>query len=113
MVLQAYKEVTFKANVSFEDESVKEVVFRLPRNTDAYTSPDGNASLNLMYTLSNMAKPFEKPVQVEVEGGSILNVKTLRELVDLGVYVDFSDAIDKWMEKREKSEKEKARLVKK
>lgn len=113
MALQAYKEKTFKANISFEDESVKEVVFRLPRNTDAYSSPDGNSNVDLLYTLANMAKPFEKHVQVEVEDGSLLNIKTVRELVDLGVIINFTDAISKWYDERAKAAEEKANLVKK
>jgi len=113
MALQAYKERTFKAEIKFEDDSVREVVFRLPRNTDAYTSADGNTNLDLLYTLANMAKPLEQAVQVEVEDGSILNIKSVRELIDLGVSVSFIDAINKWFEEREKAQAEKDRLVKK
>lgn len=113
MVLKAYKEHTFKANIKFEDDSVKEVVFRLPRNTDVYTSEDGNTNLNTLYTFANMAKPFDKPVQVETEDGSILNITTLRELIDLGVVVRMEDVATKWFEKRNQIEAEKEALVKK
>lgn len=113
MALKAYKEQTFKAEVKFEDDSVKEVTFRLPKNTDVHTSDDGNLNVNTLFTFGNMAKPFETPVQVEIEGGSILNIKTLRELIDLGVVLDLSDVVKKWMEAREKAQAEKDRLIKK
>lgn len=113
MVLKAYKEHTFKANVRFEDDSAKEVTFRLPRNTDVYTSDDGNTNLNTLYTFANMAKPFDKPIQVETENGSILNVMTLRELIDLGVVLKMEDVAVKWIEKKQEVEAEKERLTKK
>lgn len=113
MALKAYKEQTFKAEVKFEDDSVKEVTFRLPKNTDVHTSDDGNLNVNTLFTFGNMAKPFDTPIQVEVEGGSILNIKTLRELIDLGVVLDLSDVVKKWMEAREKAQAEKDRLIKK
>lgn len=113
MALKAYKEQTFKAEVKFEDDSVKEVTFRLPKNTDVHTSDDGNLNVNTLFTFGNMAKPFDTPVQVEIEGGSILNIKTLRELIDLGVVLDLSDVVKKWMEAREKAQAEKDRLIKK
>lgn len=113
MVLKAYREKTFTANVRFEDDSIKEVVFRLPRNTDIYDGGDGNSNLNILGTLSNMAKPFDTPVQVETENGSILNILTLKELVSLGVQMNFSDVIQKWDESREQSQAEKEALVKK
>lgn len=113
MALKAYVEHTFKANIIFEDNSTKEVTFRLPRNTDIYTSDDGNTNLNTLYTFANMAKVFETPVQVETENGSILNITTLRELIDLGVVVKMEDVAVKWFEKRKEVESEKARLVKK
>lgn len=113
MALKAYKEITFKANIKFEDESVKEVEFRLPRNTDIYRSEDGNTNLNTLYTFANMAKPFKKPIQVELEDGSIINVDNIKALMDLGITIDLSDAVIKWFETKEKVEKEKAELVKK
>ena len=113
MALKAYKEHIFKANIKFEDDSEKEVSFRLPRNTDVYTSGDDNLNVNTLYTIANMAKPFEKPVQVEIEDGSILNITTLKGLVDLGVIIGLSDVIIKWSEAREKAQAEKDRLVKK
>ena len=113
MALTAYKEQTFKADIKFEDDSVKTVVFRLPKNTDAYSSSDGNENLNLLYTLANMAKPFDAPVQVEIENGSLVNVTTVRGLIDLGVSVNFADAIEKWLSERTKAQAEKDRLVKK
>lgn len=113
MVLKAYKEQTFKANIRFEDDSIKEVVFRLPRNTDYYTSEDGNTNVNTLYTFANMAKPFTTPVQVESENGSILNITTMRELIDLGIRINLDDALVKWVEKRQEIEAEKERLTKK
>ena len=113
MALKAYKEHTFKANVKFEDESVKEVTFRLPRNTDLYTSEDGNTNLNTLYTFANMAKPFDKPVQVETEDGSILNCTTMKELINLGVVMRLDDVITKWYEKRQEIEAEKEKALKK
>ena len=113
MALKAYIEHTFKANVRFEDDSVKEVTFRLPRNTDLYTSEDGNTNLNTLMTFANMAKPFEKPVQVETENGSIVNCTTLKELIDLGVVLKLDDVITKWFEKRQEVEAEKEKALKK
>lgn len=114
MILKAYKEQTFKAEIKFtETNDVKEVVFRLPRNTDVYTSDDGNTNLNTIRTFGNMAKPFDRPIQVEAEDGSILNITTLNELIDLGVQMQFDDVALKWYEKRQEIEAEKERLVKK
>lgn len=113
MALKAYKEQTFKAEVKFEDDSVKEVTFRLPKNTDVHTSDDGNLNTNTLFTLGNMAKPFDTPVQVEIDDGSILNIKTLRELIDLGVVLNLSDVVKKWMDARDKAQAEKDRLIKK
>jgi hypothetical protein len=112
MALKAYKERTFKAKIVFEDESTKEVEFRLPKNTDLYTSADGNSNLNVMYTLANMAKPFS-PIQVELADGSILNATTLLELIELGVTMNYSEAISKWFEERDKAAEERNRLIKK
>lgn len=113
MALKAYIEHTFKANVRFEDDTVKEVTFRLPRNTDLYTSEDGNTNLNTLMTFANMAKPFEKPVQVETENGSLINCTTLKELIDLGVILKLDDVIEKWSEKRNEVEAEKEKALKK
>lgn len=113
MVLKAYKEHTFKANVRFENDETLEVVFRLPKNTDVYTGGDGNTNTDTLYTFANMAKPFSKPVQVETEDGSILNITTLKELIDLGVVMHMEDVAIKWFEKRNQIEEEKAKLVKK
>ncbi len=113
MALKAYKEHTFKANVKFEDESVKEVTFRLPRNTDLYTSEDGNTNLNALMTFANMAKPFDKPVQVETENGSIVNCTTLKELIDLGVIMKLDDVFSQWDKKRQEIESEKEKALKK
>ena len=113
MALQAYKEKTFEANIKFEDDSTKKVIFRLPRSIDVYTSGDGNSNASTLYTLANMAKPFDKPVQVEVDGGSLMNITTVRDLIDLGVFIDFSEAIEKWLEARKKAQEEKDKLLKK
>lgn len=113
MALKAYKEHTFKANVKFEDKSVKEVTFRLPRNTDLYTSEDGNTNLNALMTFANMAKPFDKPVQVETEDGSIVNCTTLKELIDFGVIIKLDDVFKQWDKKRQEIESEKEKALKK
>lgn len=113
MALKAYIEHTFKANIRFEDDTVKEVTFRLPRNTDLYTSEDGNTNLNTLMTFANMAKPFDKPVQVETENGSIVNCTTLRELIDFGIVLKLDDVIQKWFEKRKEIEEEKEKALKK
>lgn len=113
MALKAYIEHTFKANIRFEDDTVKEVTFRLPRNTDLYTSEDGNTNLNTLLTFANMAKPFDKPVQVETEDGSILNCTTMKELIQLGVIMKLDDVITKWYEKRQEIEAEKEKALKK
>ena len=113
MALTAYKEKTFEAELKFEDDSTKKVTFRLPRNTDVYSSSDGNSNIGTLYTLANMAKPFDKAVQVETDNGSLLNIKTVRELIDLGVFIDFSDAIEKWLDAKQKAQEEKDKLLKK
>ena len=72
-----------------------------------------NFSGEIFFTFGNMAKPFDVPVQVEIDNGSILNIKTLRELIDLGVVLNLSDVVQKWMEARDKAQAEKDRLIKK
>lgn len=113
MALKAYKEQIFNANIKFDDGSVKEVEFRLPRNTDVYKSEDGNTNLDTLYTFANMAKPFKTPIQVEAENGSILNIDSIRGLIELGVTMDMTDVVLKWYEKRNQVEAEKERIVKK
>ena len=113
MALKAYIEHTFKANVTFEDGSVEEVTFRLPRNTDLYTSEDGNTNLNTLYTFANMAKPFDKPMPVQAGDGSIINCTTMKELINLGVVMKLDDVITKWYEKRQEIEAEKEKALKK
>lgn len=113
MALKLKSDKLFKATVKFNDEIEKEVTFRLPRVIDVYSSSDGNQLLNTIYTLANMAKPFDKPVQVIDDDGNTLNIMTLKDLISLGVEVDLKDAIEKWSEARQKDEEEKERLVKK
>lgn len=113
MALKAYIEHTFKANIRFEDDTTKEVTFRLPRNTDLYASEDGNTNVNTLYTFANMAKPFETPVQVELENGSILNLTTMKELIEYGVIMKLDDVIEKWVQKRKEVEAEKEKALKK
>lgn len=113
MALKLKSDKLFKATVKLNDELEKEVTFRLPRVIDVYSSSDGNQLLNTIYTLANMAKPFDKPVQVVDDDGNTLNIMTLKDLISLGVEVDLKDAIEKWSEARQKDEKEKERLVKK
>ena len=113
MALKLKSDKLFKAVVKLDDEIEKEVTFRLPRVIDVYSSPDGNQLLNTLYTLANMAKPFDKPVQVVDEDVNTLNVMTLKDLISLGVEVDLKDAIEKWSEARLADEEEKERLVKK
>lgn len=113
MALKLKSDKLFKATVKLNDELEKEVTFRLPRVVDVYSSSDGNQLLNTIYTLANMAKPFDKPVQVVDDDGNTLNIMTLKDLISLGVEVDLKDAIEKWSEARQKDEEEKERLVKK
>lgn len=113
MALKLKADKLFKANVLIGGELDKEVTFRLPRTIDLYSSADGNQLTNTLYTISNMAKPFEKPIQIENVDGSILNIMTLKDLVSLGVEIDLTDVIEKWSEAREESESEKERLTKK
>lgn len=113
MALKLKSDKLFKATVKLNDELEKEVTFRLPRVVDVYSSSDGNQLLNTIYTLANMAKPFDKPVQVVDNDGNTLNIMTLKDLISLGVEVDLKDAIEKWSEARQKDEEEKERLVKK
>ena len=113
MALKLKSDKLFKATVKLNDELEKEVTFRLPRVVDVYSSSDGNQLLNTIYTLANMAKPFDKPVQVVDDDGNTLNIMTLKDLISLGVEVDLKDAIEKWSEARQKYEEEKERLVKK
>ena len=113
MALKLKSDKLFKATVKLNDELEKEVTFRLPRVVDGYSSSDGNQLLNTIYTLANMAKPFDKPVQVVDDDGNTLNIMTLKDLISLGVEVDLKDAIEKWSEARQKDEEEKERLVKK
>ena len=113
MALKLKSDKLFKATVKLNDELEKEVTFRLPRVVDVYSSSDGNQLLNTIYTLANMAKPFDKPVQVVDDDGNTLNIMTLKDLISLGVEVDLKDAVEKWSEARQKDEEEKERLVKK
>lgn len=113
MALKLKSDKLFKATVKLNDELEKEVTFRLPRVVDIYSSSDGNQLLNTIYTLANMAKPFDKPVQVVDDDGNTLNIMTLKDLISLGVEVDLKDVIEKWSEARQKDEEEKERLVKK
>ena len=113
MALKAPKEQLFEAVIKFEDGSSQEVTFRLPRTTDVYISEDGNSNLQTLYTLANMAKPLKTPVQVETEDGSICNVRTMKELISIGVVIDLSDVVEKWMDAKSKAEEEKHRLLKK
>ena len=109
MALKLKSDKLFKATVKLNDELEKEVTFRLPRVVDVYSSSDGNQLLNTIYTLANMAKPFDKPVQVVDDDGNI----TEKRIIDNNADVYLRDAIEKWSEARQKDEEEKERLVKK
>lgn len=114
MVLKAYKERTFKANVRFiEDNSVVGATFRVPRQLDYYISEDGNKFLERQKLIANIFKSFDKPVQVELEDGSIVNVDNLSYLQDIGVAIDTTDCINKLSQELEAVSKEKDELVKK
>ena len=112
MALKAYKEETFKAILKFEDEKYDtEVEFRMPRTTDVYTSSDGNDNLGWLKTFANMAKPFPKPIPIELDSGSIEQVDSLHRLIDLGVLVNTADVAKKWLEKRQEIEAKRDKLV--
>lgn len=114
MVLKAYKEETFKANIKFiEDGSIVGATFRLPRQADYFLSVDRNVALERQKLLSNIFKSFDKPVQVEMEDGSIVNVDNLAYLIELGIAMDMTDCWQKFFEAQEKAEKEKEKLIKK
>lgn len=114
MALKAYKEQTFKATIKFlEDGSTVGATFRMPRPIDYFSSADGNVLVERQRFLCNIFKSFDKPVQVEVEDGSILNVDNLTALLELGIPMDISDALIKWSDKHAEMQKEKDDLVKK
>ena len=114
MALKAYKEQTFKATIKFlEDDSTVGATFRMPRPIDYYSSADGNLNVERQRFLANIFKSFDKPIQVEVDGGSIINVDSLTALMELGVPMDLSDALIKWAEKHAEIQKQKDELVKK
>ena len=114
MALKAYREQTFKATIRFlEDDSTVEATFRMPRPIDYFISPDGNRNLENQKFFANIFKSFNKPVQVEVEDGSIHNIDNLAALQELGVPMDISDCLVKWSEKQKQIQDEKDALVKK
>ena len=82
MALKLKSDKLFKATVKLNDELEKEVTFRLPRVVDIYSSSDGNQLLNTIYTLANMAKPFDKPAA----GHSFFTCPHCREILkDLNI----------------------------
>lgn len=114
MVLKAYKERTFTANIKFlEDDSMVEATFRMPRPIDYFVSPDKNQNLEQQKFLANIFKSFKKPVQVEQEDGSVLNVDNLSALQEMGIAMDLSDCLIKWLEMANAENAEKEKLVKK
>jgi hypothetical protein len=117
MVLQARTTGTFKANVGILDGGILvdtvEITFSLPRAIDYHFSTSGNQLENSYYTYSNMAHRFEKPVQVASADGSIVNVFTLRELVNMGYGLDLNEAVDKENEAVNAAKEETDELVKK
>lgn len=117
MVLQARTTQQFRANVGILDQGVVvetiEVTFNFPRAIDYHISESGNRLENLYYTYSNMACRFNKPIQVPLIDGSIINVFTLRELVDLGYGLDLNEAGLKEQEAMFAAKDEADKLVKK
>lgn len=114
MALKAYKEQTFKATIKFlEDDSMVGATFRMPRPIDYFISPDGNRNLENQKFFANIFKSFDKPVQVEMEDGSILNIDNLAALQELGIPMDISDCLIKWAEKQKQIQDEKDALIKK
>lgn len=114
MVLKAYKEITFKAQIKFlEDNSVVEATFRKPRQTDYYSSRDGNQSLENLKLIANIFKSFDKPIKVELEDGTQVNVDNLEYLQNLGIPMDISDCLEKLGQLYINEQKEKEELVKK
>lgn len=114
MALKAYKEQTFKATIKFlEDDSTVEATFRMPRPIDYFSSSDGNVNLERQRFLANIFKSFDKPVKVEMEDGSIINIDNLAALQQLGIAMDLTDPLIKWAEKQTEIQKQKEELVKK
>lgn len=113
MALKAYKQVTFKANLKFEDDSIVGATFRLPRSIDFFKSAEGNTIKDNLMTFSNICLGLDEPQDVELADGQVIPVKTLAELIELGVPVDISDAMVKWYQVQQKANEAKEKLVKK
>lgn len=117
MVLQARTTQVFTANVGILDKGVVvetiEVTFNFPRAIDYHISEKGNKLENLYYTYSNMAHRFNKPVQCPLEDGSIINLFTLKEIVDIGYGLDLNEAATKEQESMLAAREEADKLVKK
>lgn len=114
MVLKAFKEELFEANVILRDSNeTKRVTFRLPKQSDFYVSADNNVQIQDLRTACNMSKPFTDPVEVELPDGTIENVFTLQRLYDLGISLDITDVLIQWGIKYQEAEKKKEKLVKK
>lgn len=114
MAVKAYKQIEYKAKIRIiEDDSVVEATFRLPRSIDYFRGAEGNTNKDNLMTFANTCLGFDKPVQVEVENGSIVNCTTLAELLDYGVPVDISDVLVQWHKTYEKAQKIKEETVKK
>lgn len=113
MVLKAYKPVTYTATIRFEDNTTVEADFRLPRSIDYFKSAEGNLNKDNLMTFANTCMGFKKPVQVELEDGSIINATNMLTMIDLGIQMDISDVLLKWYKQQEKAQEVKDELVKK
>jgi len=117
MVLKARTTQQFKATIGIMEDGVvsetKEVTFNFPRAIDYHVGENGNKLENLYYTYANMACRFDKPMQCSTEDGSILNIHTFRELVDMGYAIDIGDIGVKEQEAMIAAREEADKLIKK
>ena len=114
MALKARVAKKFKANIKFlEDNSVKEVSCRLPRLLDYHRGEAGNVVEDRLMLLANIIENFERPVQVVVEDGSVINVYSFRQLLEHDVEMDYDDIWAKMNEAAEEAQAEKDKIVKK
>lgn len=117
MVLKARTTRQFQVDVKILEEGevieTKKITFNFPRAIDYHKGNNGNAIADLLYTYSNMAQRFEKPLQYPAEDGSIYNIYTLREILDLGYGISISEIDDKWRETKLAIQEETDKLLKK
>jgi len=117
MALKARTTKQFKVDVKILEEGevieIKNITFNFPRAIDYHRGNEGNAIADLLYTYANMAQRFEKPLQYPAEDGSIYNIYTLREVLDLGYGISISEIDEKWKETKLAIYEETDKLLKK